>query len=119
MPLAADEELLERAFENLVRNALRSRRAEHGQVAVEAASAGDRVVVAITDDGPGFPAGADVLRPFVTHQRGWAGAGAADSRSKIVRLHGGTLRLGANARRGARVEVDLPREAAADKCYRR
>jgi signal transduction histidine kinase len=107
--LAADEELLERAFENLVRNA-REAAGERGQVAVEVAAVGDRVVVAITDDGPGFPAGADVLRPFVSLRTGGLGLGLPTA-SKIIRLHGGTLRLEANAPRGARVEVSLPRAA--------
>jgi signal transduction histidine kinase len=107
VPLAADEELLERAFENLVRNA-REAAGERGHVTVEATSAGDRVVVVIADDGPGFPPGADVLRPFVSLRAGGLGLGLPTA-SKIVRLHGGSLRLGARAPRGARVEVDLPR----------
>jgi signal transduction histidine kinase len=107
VPLAADEELLERAFENLVRNA-REAAGERGHVTVTAAAAGDRVVVAIADDGPGFPPGADVLRPFVSHRAGGLGLGLPTA-SKIVRLHGGTMALGSNTPRGARVEVDLPR----------
>jgi signal transduction histidine kinase len=107
VPLAADEELLERAFENLVRNA-REAAGERGQVTVAAASVGGRVVVTIADDGPGFPPGAEVLRPFVSLRAGGLGLGLPTA-SKIVRLHGGTLRLGANEPRGARVEVDLPR----------
>jgi signal transduction histidine kinase len=109
VPLSADEELLERAFENLVRNA-REAAGERGQVEVVATTIGDRVVVTIADDGPGFPAGADVLRPFVSLRAGGLGLGLPTA-SKIVRLHGGVLRLGSNATRGARVEVDLPRAA--------
>ena len=52
-----------------------------------------------------------MLRPFVSLRAGGLGLGLPTA-SKIVRLHGGTLRLGANAPRGARVEVDLPRAAA-------
>lgn len=109
VPLAADEELLERAFENLVRNA-REAAGEDGRVAVAAAAAGDRVVVEISDDGPGFPTGTDVLRPFVSLRAGGLGLGLPTA-SKIVRLHGGTMKLGVSASGGARVEVDLPRAA--------
>jgi signal transduction histidine kinase len=109
VPLAADEELLERAFENLVRNA-REAAGEHGHVTVEAVAAGESVRVAIADDGPGFPPGADVLRPFVSLRAGGLGLGLPTA-SKIIRLHGGTMALGANAPRGARVEVRLPRRA--------
>jgi signal transduction histidine kinase len=107
VPLAADEELLERAFENLVRNA-REAAGERGQVRVAAESAGDRVRIAITDDGPGFPAGVDLLRPFVSLRAGGLGLGLPTA-SKLIRLHGGTLRLGPNQPLGARVDVDLPR----------
>jgi signal transduction histidine kinase len=107
VPLAADEELLERAFENLVRNA-REAAGERGQVRVAAESAGDRVRIAITDDGPGFPAGVDLLRPFVSLRAGGLGLGLPTA-SKLIRLHGGTLRLGPNHPEGARVDVDLPR----------
>lgn len=112
VPLAADEELLERAFENLVRNA-REAAGEGGHVTVEAALVGDRVRVVIADDGPGFPPGADVLRPFVSLRAGGLGLGLPTA-SKIIRLHGGAIRLGANAPRGARVEVDLLRSTAAE-----
>jgi signal transduction histidine kinase len=109
VPLAADEELLERAFENLVRNA-REAAGEHGRVTVEAAAADARVRIAITDDGPGFPAGVDLLRPFVSLRAGGLGLGLPTA-SKIIRLHGGTLRLSANRPSGARVDVDLPRRS--------
>ncbi len=109
VPLAADEELLERAFENRVRNA-REAAGERGRVTVEAAVGDDRVLVTISDDGPGFPPDVDLLRPFVSMRAGGLGLGLPTA-SKIVRLHGGTLRLGPNQPRGARVEVDLPASA--------
>jgi len=94
-----------------VRNA-REAAGERGQVRVAAESAGDRVRIAITDDGPGFPAGVDPLRPFVSLRAGGLGLGLPTA-SKIIRLHGGSLRLGRNQPVGARVDVDLPRAARA------
>ncbi|HET9317070.1 MAG TPA: HAMP domain-containing sensor histidine kinase [Vicinamibacteria bacterium] len=105
-----DEELLERAFENIVRNA-REAAGERGSVVVEAGADTERLRVAITDDGPGFPPGTDVARPFVSMRPGGLGLGLPIA-IKIVTLHGGTVRLGSNPPRGARVEVDLPRAEA-------
>jgi signal transduction histidine kinase len=104
---SGDEELLERAFENLVRNA-REAAGERGRVVVEAGSDAERLRVIVSDDGPGFPPGADVARPFVSKRPGGLGLGLPIA-IKIVTLHGGTVQLGFNQPRGARVEVDLPR----------
>jgi signal transduction histidine kinase len=107
---SGDEELLERAFENIVRNA-REAAGDRGRVVVEAGSDSERLQVAVSDDGPGFPPGADVARPFVSVRPGGLGLGLPIA-IKIIRLHGGSVRLGENAPRGARVEVELPRAAA-------
>ena len=107
---SGDEELLERAFENIVRNA-REAAGERGRVVVEAGADEERLRVAVSDDGPGFPAGADVARPFVSLRPGGLGLGLPIA-IKIVTLHGGSVRLGANPPRGARVEVDLPAPGA-------
>ena len=106
-----DEELLERAFENLVRNA-REAAGERGRVIVEAGADAQGLRVAVTDDGPGLPAGADVVRPFVSMRPGGLGLGLPIA-IKIVTLHGGSVRLGSNQPRGARVEVDLPLSSTA------
>jgi signal transduction histidine kinase len=104
---SGDEELLERAFENLVRNA-REAAGERGRVVVEAGADSERLRVAVSDDGPGLPPGTDVARPFVSMRPGGLGLGLPIA-IKIVTLHGGSVRLGPNHPRGARVEVDLPR----------
>jgi signal transduction histidine kinase len=107
---SGDEELLERAFENLVRNA-REAAGERGRVLVDADADDQRIHVAVADDGPGFPSGTDVSRPFVSTRPGGLGLGLPIA-MKIVRLHGGSVRLGPNQPRGARVDVDLPRSSA-------
>jgi signal transduction histidine kinase len=104
---SGDEELLERAFENLIRNA-REAAGDRGRVVVEAGADSERLHVGVTDDGPGFPPGTDVARPFVSVRPGGLGLGLPIA-IKIVTLHGGTVRLGSNHPRGARVDVDLPR----------
>jgi signal transduction histidine kinase len=102
-----DEELLERAFENLVRNA-RDAAGERGRVGVRVAEAEDRVLVSVADDGPGIsPEKLRELRPFFTTKPGGMGLGLPIA-YKIVHLHGGTLTLEARQPRGLVVRVDLP-----------
>jgi signal transduction histidine kinase len=105
--LVADEELLERAFENLVRNA-REAAGPRGRVRVEVAREGGDVLVSIADDGPGLPAQArDQLRPFVTTKPGGLGLGLPIA-LKLVRLHAGELSLGDAVPHGLVVTVRLP-----------
>jgi signal transduction histidine kinase len=106
----ADEELLERAFENLVRNAVDAAVEGGGHVRISVSREGGDAVVAIVDDGPGFPDGALEFRPFVSHKPGGLGLGLPMA-AKLVRLHGGELVL-RNARpRGAEAVVRLPIDA--------
>jgi signal transduction histidine kinase len=106
-PLVGDEELLERAFENLVRNALQAA-GPHGKVAVDAEPAGEGMVrVRVSDDGPGLGPGAPrEPRPFFTTKAGGLGLGLPMS-AKIVHLHQGHLRLLDGEPRGLVVEVRL------------
>jgi signal transduction histidine kinase len=106
-PLTGDEDLLERAFENLVRNA-REAAGENGHVWVRANREGDSVVIAISDDGPGIPAATrQGLRPFFTTKPGGLGLGLPTA-LKIVRLHQGDLVLSDRPPRGLVVTVRLP-----------
>jgi signal transduction histidine kinase len=106
--LVGDEDLLERAFENLVRNA-REAAGEKGHVWIRAAREGEAVVVAISDDGPGIPAATrQGLRPFFTTKAGGLGLGLPIA-LKIVRLHHGDLLLADRPPRGLVVTIRLPR----------
>jgi len=104
----ADEELLERALENLVRNALEAAAAGGGHVDLRAESSGNAVLLHVEDDGPGFAAGhTGEVRPFYTTRPGGLGLGLPLAR-KIVVLHGGELALENRHPRGARVTARLP-----------
>jgi signal transduction histidine kinase len=107
-----DASALRRILDNLVANAVRhaSSTVELGAVR---ATAG-RIVVTVTDDGPGIAA-ADRERVFDrftrlddarTRDSGGAGLGLAIVR-ELVRMHGGTVTLG-DAGPGLRVAVSLP-----------
>jgi signal transduction histidine kinase len=109
--LWGDEALLERAFENLVRNA-REAAGEAGRVKIEVSRGEGRVAVAVSDDGPGMPDEVKQgLRPFFTTKSGGLGLGLALA-LKLVRLHGGSLGLADRSPRGLVVTVTLPEEAA-------
>lgn len=106
-PLVGDEEILERAFENLIRNALEAA-GPGGHVTVSASSEPGSVLVTIEDDGPGLPPDAlSGLRPFFTTKPGGLGLGLPLAR-KIVALHRGELGLAARRPHGLVVSVRLP-----------
>lgn len=105
--IEGDEELLERAFENLVRNA----REAGTTVRIEVARGEGVVMVKIVDDGPGLPRDL-ALRPFFTTKPGGLGLGLPLAR-KIVHLHSGELRLSPGERQGLVVAVTLPTDPLA------
>jgi signal transduction histidine kinase len=110
--LVGDEELLERAFENLVRNALDAA-GEGGRVSIEGTRDGTTQGVRIRDDGPGMsPDVLAQLRPFYTTKAGGLGLGLSIA-IKIVALHRGRLRLAPVSPRGVEAVVDLPVAAGA------
>jgi signal transduction histidine kinase len=107
-----DEEAIARAVLNLVDNAARHAE-EH--VDVEVSTDGDRAVVAVRDDGPGFPPellGQAVGR-FVRGTNGGrgtengAGLGLAIV-DAIATAHGGVLEIENRAEGGAKVQLRLP-----------
>jgi signal transduction histidine kinase len=105
--VVGDEDLLERAFENLVRNA-RDAAGGQGHVAVEARAEEDGVCVRIEDDGPGLPPQLQGgLRPFGTTKPGGLGLGLPTA-LKIITLHGGGLDLLPRKPRGLTAQVRLP-----------
>ena len=105
--LVGDEELLERAFENLIRNG-REAAGPEGHVEVRAEADGQgRLAVRVADDGPGIPEERrGTVQPFFTTKAGGLGLGLPMAQ-KIVRLHEGELEL-LGRPRGLEVVVRLP-----------
>ncbi len=104
--VAGDEEMLERAFENLIRNACAAT-GEGRRVWLEVAREGESISVHIGDEGPGLPPERrKTIRPFAT-SKGGLGLGLPTAQ-KIVRLHGGELTLDEREPCGLRVTVRLP-----------
>jgi signal transduction histidine kinase len=106
--LRADEEMLERAFENVVRNAFEAAEGGGGHVEVAVSRGVGTVEILVEDDGPGLaPDHPGEVRPFYTTRAGGLGLGLPLAR-KIVLLHGGSLALQAREAAGARVRIVLP-----------
>ena len=110
--LTGDPELLHRACENLVRNAL-SHSPRGGSVSVEGSRNGDDVVLEIADEGPGVP-DAELKRIFNPFVRGdgvvasrGVGLGLAIA-SSAVRSHGGDITARNRARGGLSIRIAVP-----------
>lgn len=113
--VSADENLLHRAIENVVRNALRHA-PQSSTIRLDLESDADTVTVAVLDDGPGVPDARleDVFEPFVrlSTERGEAGEGGgiglAIARAAVER-HGGTIHAENRPQGGLVVRMRLPR----------
>ncbi|MBN2371077.1 MAG: HAMP domain-containing histidine kinase [Vicinamibacteria bacterium] len=105
--LSGDETLIERAFENLVRNSCEAA-GPRGHVWIHVAREESLLLVVVEDDGPGFARNLDGRTPlFSTTKPGGLGLGLATA-TKLVGLHEGRISIRERESGGARVEVRLP-----------
>lgn len=105
-PLLADRRALVAALRNLIVNAAR-----HGGRAatLSARLVGDTVEIAVEDDGPGPPPGADVFEPFVRGEASAKGSGLGLALvRRVAESHGGSARLGRTADGHTRATLTLP-----------
>ncbi|HVE86170.1 MAG TPA: DUF4118 domain-containing protein [Myxococcales bacterium] len=109
--ISVDPVLLEQVFYNLLENAAKHTPAG-SPVEISARVAGDQLVVEVSDEGPGLPAGAESLvfekffRGTPRDVRG-AGLGLAICRG-IVHAHGGTITAQTRPGGGATFRISLP-----------
>ncbi len=97
---------------NLLRNAADAVQ-PGGHIRVFSYDSGDRVQIAVEDDGPGIEREhlARIFEPFFTTKPVGAGSGLGLSVSReIARRHGGELSVDSLAGRGTRFLLELPRE---------
>ena len=107
LTLSADGDQLVRALANLGRNAVQ---AGADSVTVDARTAEGRLVLTVTDNGPGLPPRAreNLFQPFAGSARaGGTGLGLAIAR-EIARAHGGDLRLVESTGSGTVFALELP-----------
>lgn len=110
LEITADTDLIDQALINLVRNAIEALRdtpAGHiGLVAVQ--EAGGRVVLAVSDNGPGIPPDQreKVFVPFYTTKRQGSGVGLSLVR-QIAAVHNGSVTIGETEGGGATISLRL------------
>ena len=116
LTIDADTELLHRAIENVVRNALRHAPAG-STVSLSADMDNEEVIISVDDQGPGVPADrlSDIFEPFVrlSPERGETGfsggIGLAIARAAVEHHHGRILAEN-RTEGGLRVRIVLPRK---------
>jgi PAS domain S-box-containing protein len=90
------------------------KRSERGLISIETSLKGDRVVIAIGDDGPGIPEAIRlrIFDPFFTTKEPGKGTGLGLSISYdiIVAKHGGRLVVESEPGKGSRFVIELPVE---------
>jgi two-component system cell cycle sensor histidine kinase PleC len=117
LDLEADKRALKQVFINLLANAVKFT-PEGGRVSLTAKRKDQMIVVVIADSGIGIPASdlEKLGRPFeqvenqFTKTKSGSGLGLAISKS-LVELHGGSLTVDSEERKGTTVTVLLPRVA--------
>ena len=109
----ADRDQLFRVMSNLVRNAMQAIEGAdgppHGEIHVAARREGRKVIVDVTDDGPGVPAKAreNLFKAFQgSTKKGGTGLGLVIA-SELVQAHGGTLKLVVTPS-GAQFRIEMP-----------
>ncbi len=105
--VAGDEDLLERAIENVVRNACQAVD-ESGQVWVKFGADSSHAFVIVDDDGPGIRDPERALRPFESERAGGLGLGLPLA-LKILSLHHGTLDIGPRPEGGTQTLCRWPK----------
>ncbi len=119
-PVRCGAELLHRAVENVVRNALRfSPPGGVIDIRVEQAGPG-RVAVVVRDGGPGVPAAhlEAIFDPFYRVENGQGGAGFGLGLAlarRAVEAHGGVIRAANRPGGGLEVHIELPTDSAAEE----
>src|SRR6185369_11664226 len=106
--LHADDVMLRRVLDNLIKNAIEAIDGGSGTVLISAEVLGDdKIRIAVEDSGTGVPEGIDVFKLFETTKPSGTGIGLAVAR-QIVAAHGGTIGHTRQSTAGARFHVELP-----------
>jgi signal transduction histidine kinase len=116
IPVAIDAQKIRMVLRNLLENAVKYSLPDSRAVEVSAAHNGERVIIRVTDDGPGIPERdmASLFEPFFRVDRsrskktGGYGLGLSISK-RIVEAHGGTIAVENHLNRGASFVVTLPK----------
>ncbi|GAB4147644.1 MAG: hypothetical protein Fur0037_15870 [Planctomycetota bacterium] len=107
--LQVDPHLLAEVVTNLLRNSAEACGGK-GSIRIQASIEGDRVVIEVSDDGPGVPPEHrdEIFKPFRSWKNNGTGIGLAFCR-KVVESHGGSIDLADSGGSGACFRIELPR----------
>jgi two-component system, NtrC family, nitrogen regulation sensor histidine kinase NtrY len=108
--ISADPDLLHRALQNLVLNAIDAM-PEGGELAIRTATLGDRVEIAVSDTGSGLTEEecGRLFTPYYTTKQHGTGLGLAIVQS-VVSDHGGTISVESTKDKGTTFRIELPRD---------
>ncbi len=114
--VTGDPSLLEKAFTNIVFNALQSMPNGKGTLQVQVSNPNGKIVTSFTDSGCGISPEnlRNLFRPFQTTKIGGMGIGLCHTRT-IVENHRGHIRVESQIDHGTTVEIELPAQKSARK----
>jgi PAS domain S-box-containing protein len=114
----ADPRLIEQVVLNLITNAAEAVKSVEGAKKIQILSCveGPRVVVKISDSGPGIPLHLrdKIFDPFYTTKNGSTGIGLSLSH-RIITDHSGSLKISSSKWGGAEFRIEIPVERAGDQ----
>ena len=117
LPTEGDPRRLEQAVVNLLGNAHRHTPSDT-HVAIHGCVEGDEVLLSVSDDGPGLPAGEQetIFQRFYRLRPGDGGSGLGLAIARaIVELHGGKIWAESRPGEGATFRLALPRRGGGDE----
>jgi putative PEP-CTERM system histidine kinase len=107
--VSGDPELLQKAFTNILLNAVQSLPEGEGTIEVSVQKPNGTVVTAVSDTGQGISPDKlkNLFRPFNTSKKDGTGIGLCHTRT-IVESHGGRIHVESQPAKGTKVEIVLP-----------
>jgi two-component system, NtrC family, nitrogen regulation sensor histidine kinase NtrY len=108
--ISADPDLLHRALQNLVLNAIDAM-PQGGELAIRTATVGDRIEISVSDTGSGLTQEecGRLFTPYYTTKQHGTGLGLAIVQS-VVSDHGGKISVESTTEKGTTFRIELPRE---------
>ena len=108
--ISADPDLLHRAMQNLVLNAIDAM-PQGGELAIRTATLGDRIEISVSDTGSGLTQEecGRLFTPYYTTKQHGTGLGLAIVQS-VVSDHGGKISVESTKEKGTTFRIELPRE---------
>jgi two-component system, LuxR family, sensor kinase FixL len=112
-PLRADEVMLRRVLDNLIKNAIEAVEHGPGEVVIAAAiPSPGKLCLTVEDSGPGIPEGLDVFKLFETTKPEGTGIGLAVAR-QLIAAHGGLIEHTSRSPCGTTFRIELPLQGPA------